>query len=254
MGEIAAPDPAPRRRADDPVVVVDQDPGLLGGLLGTDRAFLPPFIRTWRRASIRPGVVPVQQESEDVVDVRDRPDEVDRLADRLVPGRNRREVIDRLDALFARGVPPDPAPEGFKPGRLLATSTWGPWDAVVAGLAQLWMPWQGKTFSPPASGMNRFTPTAATRFALRTLFSRYVPQMVLTDPIEAFPFRTWVSDGELDPGVKVLKIDYDFDANPSLIRHILDELVQISPGRYLGKVLFRSGRRHHRIGFFSLGP
>jgi hypothetical protein len=196
----------------------------------------------------------VQQESEEgVVDVRDRPDEIDRLADRLVPGRNRREVIGRLDALFAAGVTPDPQPSGFYPGRLLATSTWAPWDAVVAGLAPLWMPWQGKAFNPPATGVNWFTATAPTRLALQTLFHRYVPEMVLSDPIEAFPFRTWVSGGELDPEVKVLKIDYDFDANPALVRHILDELVQVAPGRYLGKVLFRSTRRYHRIGFFSLG-
>ena len=53
--------------------------------------------------------------------------------------------------------------------------------------------------------------------------------------------------------MRVLKIDYDFEANPTLIRHILDELVQIAPGHHLGKVLFRSGNRFHRIGFFSLG-
>jgi hypothetical protein len=77
--------------------------------------------------------------------------------------------------------------------------------------------------------------------------------MVFDDRLEAFPFRTCVARGELDSGVNVLKIDYDFEANPTLIRHILDELVQIAPGRYLGKVLFRSGSRYYRIGFFSLG-
>ena len=71
--------------------------------------------------------------------------------------------------------------------------------------------------------------------------------------LEAFPYRTSVGPGELDRDVRVLKIDYDFEANPTLIRHILDELVQIAPGHHLGKVLFRSGNRFHRIGFFSLG-
>jgi hypothetical protein len=61
-----------------------------------------------------------------------------------------------------------------------------------------------------------------------------------------------VGVGGLDPDVRVLKIDYDFDENPALIRRILDEVVQIAPGRYLGKVLFRVGGRHRRIGFFSL--
>jgi hypothetical protein len=80
-----------------------------------------------------------------------------------------------------------------------------------------------------------------------------VPEVLWPDRLEAFPFRTGLSGGELDPGVNVMKIDYDFEANPALIRHILDELVQIAPGRYLGKVLFRSGGRYRRIGFFSLG-
>ena len=197
----------------------------------------------------------MQQDSdEEVVGVRARPDEIDRLADRLVPGRNRREVVGRLDELFAAGAAPDPSPSGFQPGRLLATSTWAPWDAVVSAIAQLWMPWLGKTFTPnTGTGLNRFTPTGGTRLALRTLFPKYGSEMVLADPIEAFPFRTCVSGGELDRGVNVMKIDYDFEANPLLIRHILDELVQIGPGRYLGKVLFRSGRRYQRIGFFSLG-
>jgi hypothetical protein len=185
---------------------------------------------------------------------RDRSDELDRLADRLIPGRNRAEVIRRLDALFASGVEPEPAPSGFQKGRLLATSTWSPWDVVVMGIAQLWMPWLGKTFSPTTgTGLNRFTPTTATRAWLRTLFPRHAPEVTEAGRLEAFPFRTCVGRGEVDAAVCVLKIDYDFEANPTFVRHILDELVQIAPGRYLGKVLFRSGGRFRRIGFFSLG-
>lgn len=195
-----------------------------------------------------------QQDTGDpVVDVRDRSDELDR-AERLVPGRNRAEVIQRMDALFAAGVAPDPPPSGFQSGRLLATSTWAPWDAVVMRIAQLWMPWLGKTFSPSTgTGLNRFTPTTATRSWLRALFPRHTPETNSAERLEAFPFRTCIGPGEVDPGVGVLRIDYDFEENPTLIRHILDELVQIAPGRYLGKVLFRSGSRYSRIGFFSLG-
>ncbi|HEV8420756.1 MAG TPA: hypothetical protein VGR13_05320 [Actinomycetota bacterium] len=196
-----------------------------------------------------------QQGAEDHgVDIRDRSDELDRLADRLIPGRNRADVLRRMDALFAAGVAPDPPPSGFQTGRLLATSTWGPWDAVVIQIARLWMPWLGKTFRPTTgTGLNRFTPTTVTRAWLRTLFPRHAPEAALPNRLEAFPFRTCVARGELDAGVSVLKIDYDFEANPTLIRHILDELVQIAPGRYLGKVLFRSGGRYRRIGLFSLG-
>jgi hypothetical protein len=191
---------------------------------------------------------------ERVVDVRDHSDELARLAARLVPGRNRVEVFGRMDAIFATGIAPDPPPSGFQPGRLLGTSTWAPWDSVVARIAQLWMPWLGKNFSPSTgTGLNRFTPTIATRAWLRALFPRHRPEVLRPDRLEAFPFRTCISRSELDAGVGVMKIDYDFEANPALIRHILDELVQIAPGRYLGKVLFRSGGRYRRIGFFLLG-
>lgn len=188
-----------------------------------------------------------------MVDVRDRPDELDGLADRLIPGHNRAEVLHRMDALFACGIAPDPPPSGFKSGRLLATSTWAPWDAVVMGIAQLWMPWLGKTFAATTgTGLNRFSPTTATRVWLWAMFPTHRSEQALPDRIEAFPFRTRVAPGELDPRVDVLKIAYDFEANPAPIRHVLDELVQIAPGRYLGKVLFRVRDRYYRIGFFSL--
>jgi hypothetical protein len=178
--------------------------------------------------------------------------ELDRLAERLDPRRNRRNAIQGLERLFRSGIAPDPWPSGPLSGRLLATTTWGPWDSFISGVARLWMPWLGKAFNPAEQrGLNRFQPTRATGLWLAVLFPSY-PLRHFDDRIEAFPFRNRVGPGALDPNVRVLKIDYDFEANPMLIRHILDELVQIAPGRYLGKVLFRVGRRHHRIGFFCL--
>ena len=47
--------------------------------------------------------------------------------------------------------------------------------------------------------------------------------------------------------------DYDFAVNPGfVIRRILDEVVQVADGVYLGKVLLRARERFHRVGFFSL--
>jgi hypothetical protein len=178
--------------------------------------------------------------------------ELDRLADRLDPRRNRQEAIQGLERLFRSGIAPDPWPSGPLEGKLLATTTWGPWDSFVAGIARLWMPWLGKAFdSAEQTGLNHFQATRATSIWLRALFPTH-PRRHLGDRIEAFPFRNRVGPGALDPGAQVLKIDYDFEANPMLIRRVLDELVQIAPGRYLGKVLFRVGPRYRRIGFFSL--
>ena len=193
-------------------------------------------------------------EAPQLTDVTDDPRELDRLADRLRPAVNRAEILSRFEELFRSGTRPDPAPQGFLPGRLLATSTVAPLDSVALRLAQAWMPWQGKSFDPLAmTGVNRFTQTAGTRAAFKVVFPGYVPVVSAPDRIEAFPFRNRFGPGEIDPGVEVLKIDYDFEANPSfLIRRILDELVQVAPGRYLGRVLLRLNGRFRPIGFFSL--
>ena len=61
--------------------------------------------------------------------------------------------------------------------------------------------------------------------------------------------------GQLDPDRETLKIDYDYDENPRLlIRDILDELVQIVPGAYLGKVLLRRKETWRLLGYFALQP
>ena len=114
------------------------------------------------------------------------------------------------------------------------------------------MPWRGKIFDRAAmTGQNRFDPSA--RLPMRVLWPSYRPIALWSDGPEAFPFRTRVAPGAVDPAVQVLKIDYDFEANPRLvIRRILDELVQVDGGTYLGRVLFRVGSRFRPIGLFSL--
>ena len=186
-----------------------------------------------------------------------RPDARQRLlelSDALHPGLQRSKALAELDRMFVSGAAPDPAPEGFLTGRLLATSTWGPWDSVVARLARAWMPWQGKSFDQEAgTGLNRFAVLPGVRAGFRILWPRYRPVSDTGDRIEAFEFRTGLGEGAADPGLKVFKIDYDFEANPGLlIRRILDELVQIDDGVYLGKVLLRVRGTFRPVGFFML--
>jgi hypothetical protein len=174
------------------------------------------------------------------------------LADGMRPTVQRARTLRRLDALYRSGHLPDPLPTGFLPGRLLTTSIWGPFDGFVRRVATLWMPWRGKIFDPASmTGVNRFTPDA--RIPLRALWPGYTPPRVDRGRMEAFDFRNWVGPGAADPDLEVLKIDYDFEANPGLlIRRILDELVQIGDGLYLGKVLYRWRGEFRPIGFFSL--
>ena len=177
---------------------------------------------------------------------------LERLAARMQPGVNRAVTLEGMDRLFRSGRVPDPLPEGFLPGRLLTTAIWAPLDGLVARIAKVYMPWLGKSFDASASmGLNRFN--SSGRVPLKVLFPTYTPERDLGELLEAFPFRNRVAAGEVDPDVQVYKIDYDFEANPGfIIRRILDELVEIEDGLYLGKILFRTGSGFHPIGFFSL--
>lgn len=177
---------------------------------------------------------------------------LDALAAGLDPGVNRARVFGELERVFRAGLPPDPLPEGFLRGRLVATTTVAPLDALTRGLASVWMPWQGKVFDPAAMrGINRFREDVRT--PMRVVWPSYAPVATDGDGLEAFVFQTRVAPGALDPDLRVLKIDYDFAFNPGfVIRRILDEVVQVADGVLLGKVLMRARERFHRVGFFSL--
>lgn len=179
-------------------------------------------------------------------------DRLVRIETNLSPAAMRASAISELDELFRSGSAPHPQPEGFLSGRLITMSITRPSDALVRGVASMYMPWLGKAFDPSTqSGVNVLTPSART--PMKVLWPKYAAARELVDRIEAFPFRTRIDAGAVDLGLDVLKIDYDFEANPDfLIRRILDELVQIDDSLYLGKILFRWGSTWKPIGFFSL--
>jgi hypothetical protein len=181
-----------------------------------------------------------------------RADELGALSDALRPRVNRAMTLARLDELFRSGRAPDPRPDGALLGRPLTTAVWGPADRFALRLADLWMPWKGKRFAPATEwGVNQFDRSVLG--AMRIIWPGHRPERVAGGLVEAFPFRTRTEPGTVDPDVTVLAIDYDDEANPAfLVRRILDELVEVAPGTYLGKVLFRVRGTFHPIGYFSL--
>ena len=172
----------------------------------------------------------------------------ERLRDPLAWGRATVELND----VFRAGAVPDPLPDGFLRGRSIMTSLSRVLDGAGRVVARLHMPWLGKSFaSNAATGINVFSKPART--LLKALWPSYVPERELVDRIEAFPVKTRIERGAVDPDVGVLKLDYDFDANPAfIVRSVLDELVQVDEGLYLGKVLYRWRSSFRPIGFFSL--
>jgi hypothetical protein len=146
--------------------------------------------------------------------------------------------------------------DGQTDGILVTPLIQGTVDRALTTVTGAWMPWLGKTFDSEANrGYNRLAPSA--RWPAKLLWPFYG---TTEEPgaRAAFDFETAIEPGKADPDVQVLKIDYGrVESNPRLIiRSIRDELVQLVPDTYLGKILWRSEddgeERYSCIGYFAL--
>jgi hypothetical protein len=158
---------------------------------------------------------------------------------------------DGLAALFALGTAPGGL-NGPTDGILVTTLANPVIDAPLRMLTSVWMPWQGKTFDAAnARGVNRMT--ASSRLPAKLLWPTY-GMRVADDGRIAFDFETAVEPGAIDPPIDVLKIDYGpFEDNPDvIIRQIRDELVELVPDTYLGRILFKLRGKFSNIGYFAL--
>lgn len=105
---------------------------------------------------------------------------------------------------FLAGTVPNPAPDGFLKGSA---------DFYHAS-------WQGKKVNlATATGINIFQDNGKD--------------------VEKFPFKTYVGKGLRDKSIDVFKIDYADTDSPWYARPILDEIVEVAPGKYLGKIHYR---------------
>ena len=160
---------------------------------------------------------------------------------------------DTLEELFSLGTAPSGL-DGPTDGILVCTLTNPLVDTPVRMLTGMWMPWQGKTFdATEATGINRMT--VSSQLPARLLWPLYGMKDAPDDGKLAFDFVTRVEPGKIDPKVDVLVIDYEpVSENPDLvIRQIRDELVELVPDTYLGRILFRLPRgRFSNIGYFAL--
>jgi hypothetical protein len=178
-----------------------------------------------------------------------------RLA-RTRAGRRRAETNDSLNRIFRLGTLPKPMLDGSFEGVAITPTTFAAIDPVLFALSSVWMPWVAKRFdAETATGDNVVLPSA--RFPAKLLWPSYRFQSMGEGRFAAFRFRTYAGAGAVDPDRKVLKIDYDSNENPRfLIRDILDELVQLVPGVYLGKVLLGFGKpadtNRRLVGYFAL--
>ncbi len=163
-------------------------------------------------------------------------------------------MLRELNAIFRAGQAPSQPLDGPYAGDLVTTTFGRATDVATGAIGQLYMPWRGKALDAGAqTGINLFTARS------KALIQPFDPA-VYDDPeraelVRAYPFRTYTDWGAIDRDRRVLKIDYDIPANPfGLIRRVLDELVEVAPGYYLGKAHLRVGRGYRTVAYFALRP
>ena len=167
---------------------------------------------------------------------------------------HRGDGLAALDRLFRDGAVPNPPPDGPYRGELVALDIAPVVTQFVEWLTSFLMPWKGKFLVASESrGDNIFD--GKWRAVLRLMFPFYRDNRDYgEDRFRAFIFRTSVAPGKVDVDRQVFRIDYDRPDNPGLtIRRIIDEIVEVSDGVYLGKVHFKWWWGTWRmIGYFAL--
>lgn len=141
---------------------------------------------------------------------------------------------------FVQGRIPTPAPQGFYPG-------------MAHVLFDKPVPWLGKSFDSTGQfGFNIFTPLGARILKVFSpLYRRF--NRNAEGNTNAYYFKTRTGQGKKDPQTEVIKLDYDAPENPLFIRIILDEIVEIAPQQYLGKIHVKMLPGFYvTIGYFGL--
>lgn len=93
--------------------------------------------------------------------------------------------------------------------------------------------WQGKTIDEAGQrGINRFTQNGGV--------------------VNKYPFTTYIGKGLRDTDQDVMKLDYNQPGNPWWLKFIVDEVVKVGEGEYLGKVHVRLGPAVSTLMWFRL--
>lgn len=170
-------------------------------------------------------------------------------------GSRRAEAHESLGRIFRLGGPPEPPLDGPLRGILVTPTTAPLADPLLRAITSAWLPWAGKRFDADSQTGDNLLERSA-RLPARGVWPRYrLEEAGDGRHLVGFRFRTYVEPAKLDHGLEALKIDYDSEENPRLlIRDILDELVQVVPGAYLGKMLLRRGGGWRLMAYFALQP
>ncbi|HEY0255363.1 MAG TPA: hypothetical protein VGC41_27730 [Kofleriaceae bacterium] len=131
------------------------------------------------------------------------------------------------------------AADGALIGRMLAVKSL---PGMLAGPIAKWAAsnsfvWEGKSFEAASDthgmGFNRVN----------------VPNMLGRQNL--FPFATSFGASAID-GKPTLILDYDLAVNPGYIRHVHDEIREVSPGLFLGPAMWKRGPEKLMVLWFGL--
>src|SRR3989338_1636280 len=137
---------------------------------------------------------------------------------------------------FVKGIIPGNL-DGFHKGEMAALFPNTIGETLGAVFLKIWMPWKGKYFYKDKQvGDNILSRHLATY--LRFRFNDFSSPGSSDKLFHAFPFGTYVMHGVHDE-IPVLRLSYDLPQNPSFVRNIIDELVQVGEGSYLGKAFIQ---------------
>lgn len=139
----------------------------------------------------------------------------------LLRRQNQRILENPFQKMFLTGHVPGPLPGGFYAG----------------SVPNYRGSWKGKKFNQAAAtGVNIFATSLDG-----------------TQTKEQYPFKTYVGQGLQDPDLQVLKLDYNLPENPLWLRPIVDEIVELEPSHYLGKMHLVLMGHTLTLAWFELG-
>lgn len=69
---------------------------------------------------------------------------------------------------------------------------------------------------------------------------------------QRYPFQTSQQIGLRNKDLQVLQLDYNYQNNPLWLKFIKDEVVQVGPDKYLGKIHLKLGPLVVSLGYFRL--
>ena len=172
-------------------------------------------------------------------------------------GLGDRNDRDALALLFGAGREPEDL-DGKLEGQIVGKLFGIPEATLANPLMKIDPTWRGKSFDLRArTGLNRLSPIAALVMPIIT--AGYRGLRYVDGEMAGFHFDHDVSDGLIEPRVRVRALDYGVPRykNPGVrtfpIRKTRDEIVELTPGVYLGRaLLFASGGEIRLIAYFAL--